>query len=96
MTKVLGMASSYTADLKFNQKVVVCYHDLHATVVPVTMSCQVSHYCNLHGSQLGKSDGDFSPLVARVALCSVRRLVSRDKAFRSLLDWYLHVLCATM
>lgn len=38
-------------------------HDAHATVVQVAMSCRDSRYCILQGSQLGKTDGDFSPLV---------------------------------
>lgn len=38
-------------------------HDAHAIVVPVAISCQVSCYGCLQSLQLGKMDGDFSPLV---------------------------------
>jgi hypothetical protein len=56
------MASSYPAGLKFNQKLIVCFHHLHATIVLVNMSCKASDCCNFHGSQLGKIDDYFSPL----------------------------------
>lgn len=42
------------------------YHDIHATSASVVMSCQAMH-CSSQGSQLGKTENYFSPVVARMA-----------------------------
>lgn len=55
------MSMSRDKDLTFksNQKAVGYSHDIHVATVQVGMSCQVSHDCSLHGSQLGEIDDYF-------------------------------------
>ena len=41
---------------KYNEKAIVGSCDFHTSPVPVGMLCQASYYCNLLGSQLGKTE----------------------------------------
>lgn len=52
----------YEVGNKSNQKEVSNSHDVHATVAPVGICCQASHFCSLQFSQLGKIDDYLSPL----------------------------------
>lgn len=35
------------------------FHNIFATIVPIPISCQASHYCSLQSLQLGKTDKCF-------------------------------------
>lgn len=52
---------SYRVDLKYNQKVVGCLHNIHFTIVPVDTSCLEGQYCDMQGLSQNKTVGDFSP-----------------------------------
>lgn len=56
--------SACEVKLKSSLKVVVYFHDVHATTESVGMYGQVSHYCSHQGSQLGMINSYFSSPVA--------------------------------
>ena len=80
-------------DLKSNQKVVGYSMMFCATVVPLGISCQASHYCSSQSSQLGKTSDLFYPLVACIAPPALKKkLSSRDEA-SSWLPWSKAQVC---
>jgi hypothetical protein len=58
-----------------------------ATVVPLGISCQASHYCSWKDSFLGMIGDYFSPLVA-----SIIKLACRDEASKPGPACYLYFL----
>lgn len=61
----LEFSSVEWALIKFNQKPVGCFHNIH-TSIAVGKSCQIS-CCGSQGAQLGKTLDDFSVLEAYIA-----------------------------
>lgn len=64
---VSGVGFMLWNGLRSSQKVDSYSHDIHATTVPVGISCQASYTCNWQDSYLGMSDDCFSLLVACMA-----------------------------
>lgn len=51
---VLDMCPLLWIRLKFNQKVVGYHPNIHATIAPISLSCQAYHYYSLQSSELHK------------------------------------------
>lgn len=78
--------------LESNQKLICYSYNIHATLVPVVMSCQASHYCSMQSSHLGKADTDFSPSVMSTAPSATMKASQDGQNFQ----WVLYdssVLC---
>lgn len=69
------------AGLKSKQKVADYTHDAQATLIPVASSCQASCSWSLQGSHLGKTGGEFSPLVGCIAPFHVAKISQLGGSF---------------
>lgn len=67
------------AALKLNQKEVGYPQNIHITNALVVINCVVGQYYSIQGLPLGKTVGDFSPLVSYMALLALYRLASREQ-----------------
>lgn len=71
------------ASLKYNQKEVDFFHNIHATISPMGISFHTSSYWSSQGSGLGKTVDDHSLLIS----C---KLASREEALWSVPTSFLH------
>lgn len=76
--------------IRFDQNMVGCYYDVHATIAQVVMCCQTSD-CYSQSSQLGKTADWISPLVVWIAPSSTKK-TGKEQASMPIPAWCLHIL----
>lgn len=89
---VPGMSLFCGVGFKSNPNVADYSYTISATTVPWSLPRQLSFYCSLQGSLLGKTVDYFSYPVANIEPFILQKLVSRDEIFRLVSAFFSCVL----